>query len=787
MTCSETAPIRVLHVDDDPDFTEVAATVLERMDDRLTVETAPSADEGLSRLGDERFDCVVSDYQMPGRDGIAFLEAVREEDPDLPFVLYTGEGSEGVAGDAIAAGATDYLQKGTGTEQYELLANRIRNAVDQRRATRRADELDRVRALASTVTQMLVRANSRSEIETRVCEIVSDADPYLFAWIGDVDPEAGTVTPRASAGIDDGYLDSITVTADGTATGRGPGGIAARERRVVASQNIQEDPDFEPWREHALERGFRAVAAVPLAHDDTLYALLGVYADRPNAFDADERQLLAELGDDVAHAIHSLEVQAELREERRRLTRSERILDASGDPVYALDADGRFTYVNDALVELTGYDESELLGEHISIVVAEPDVDTGRAVIAALLRSDGQTHDTFEMDLVTADGECVACENRLALLPSDGGFAGTTGIIRDITHRKRRERELERRTDELEASTAQLEAQYRYLFEQAPVMAVVTRAEDGRPIVEDCNRQFVETLGYTRDDVLGRPLADFYTPDSRRELLGNGGYERALSGDFVREDRVLVTTDGETVETLLRAVPRRDAETDADGTLALFVDISERREIERQNERLEAFTSVVSHDLRNPLNVADGRVELAREACDSKHLAAASDALDRMAELIDDLLGLARSGDRIDETAPVDLSALIEDCWQNVDTTHATIAIDTQRTIRADRSRLAQLFENLFRNSVEHAGSDVTITVGDLPSGFYVADDGPGIPADDRETVFEAGYSTTEGGTGFGLSIVKQVANAHGWTLRVTEGTDGGARFEVTGVEVGGD
>ncbi|MFW6382782.1 MAG: PAS domain S-box protein, partial [Haloferacaceae archaeon] len=695
MTRSDAAPIRVLHVDDDPEFVDMAATFLERTDGRLSVETATNAEEGLERLEDGRFDCIVSDYEMPGRDGLAFLEAVRADDPDLPFILYTGEGSETVAGDAISAGATDYLQKSVGTDQFTILANRIRNAVEQYRTARRAAELDRVRALVSAVNQALVRAGSRSEVETRVCEIFSDADPYRFAWIGDVDPETGSITPRASAGIDEGYLETVTVTADETATGRGPAGTAVRERRVSVTQNVQDDPDFEPWREDALERGFQAVAAIPLDHDATLYGLLCVYADRPNAFDEVERGLLAELGDDVAHAIHSRTIQAQLREERRRLERSERILEASGDPVYALDSDGRFTYVNDAFVELTGYDESELVGEHISIVVARDDVDAGTAVITALLRSDERTRDTFEMELITADGDAVACENHIALLPSGEGFAGTTGIVRDITDRRQRERELQRRTEKLETLTDELEAQYRYLFEQAPVMAVVTRATDGSPIIEDCNRQFVETLGYSRMDVLGRPLDEFYTPESRRELLDDGGYERALNGEFVREDRELVTADDEAIETLLRAVPRRDAEADVTGTLALFVDISERKELEQEKNRLEEFTSVVSHDLRNPLNVAQGRVELAREESDSEHLEAASDALERMRELIEDLLSLARSGDRIDETVPIQLGPLAGSCWRNVDTTDATVVIDTERTIRADRSRLSQLFENL--------------------------------------------------------------------------------------------
>lgn len=106
----------------------------------------------------------------------------------------------------------------------------------------------------------------------------------------------------------------------------------------------------------------------------------------------------------------------------------------------------------------------------------------------------------------------------------------------------------------------------------------------------------------------------------------------------------------------------------------------------------------------------------------------------------------------------------------------------TLRSVRADRSRLRQLVANLLRNAVAHGGETVTITVGELDEGFYVEDDGPGIPQKTLDTVFEGGYSTSEDGTGFGLSIVKQVAEAHGWTVGVTEGANGGARFEITGV-----
>jgi signal transduction histidine kinase len=154
-----------------------------------------------------------------------------------------------------------------------------------------------------------------------------------------------------------------------------------------------------------------------------------------------------------------------------------------------------------------------------------------------------------------------------------------------------------------------------------------------------------------------------------------------------------------------------------------------------------------------------------------------------MDTLIEDLLTLAREGETVTDLEPVDFRATVEGCWTNVDTRDATLVTDIDQTIHADESRLKQVFENLVRNAVEHGGKEVTVTVGELDDGFYVEDDGPGIPEDERDNVFDAGYTTTEEGTGFGLSIVKQVVDAHDWEIHVTEGSDGGARFEVTGVK----
>ena len=209
------------------------------------------------------------------------------------------------------------------------------------------------------------------------------------------------------------------------------------------------------------------------------------------------------------------------------------------------------------------------------------------------------------------------------------------------------------------------------------------------------------------------------------------------------------------------------------------------RELTRQNERLDRFASVISHDLRNPLSVATGRLDLLAAEYDSEHVDAIRTALERMDALIEDVLALARQGQPIDETEPVSLSAIAESCWDIVEAPGATLTVDRDLTVIADEGRLQQLLENLFRNCLEHGGSDVTVRVGALAddTGFYVEDDGRGIDEADAEQLFEPGHSTSEDGTGLGLAIVKGIANAHGWEISVTESDAGGARFEIRDVE----
>jgi len=223
------------------------------------------------------------------------------------------------------------------------------------------------------------------------------------------------------------------------------------------------------------------------------------------------------------------------------------------------------------------------------------------------------------------------------------------------------------------------------------------------------------------------------------------------------------------------------------GSVLLFNDITDQRrrrnELERQNERLDEFTEMVSHDLRNPLSVAAGSIDLARQTNDNEHLETAEEALYRMETLIEKLRALARSGLKIEETSPVSLTQMGQDSFRMIGAKEASLQLEADFEFLASPERLRQVFENLFRNAVEHGGAEVSIRVGPLADGFFVADDGPGIGSDASTEIFEPGYSESEG-TGLGLAIVAEIVEAHDWSIEVTESADGGARFEITGVEI---
>ncbi|MUV57197.1 GAF domain-containing protein [Halogeometricum sp. CBA1124] len=587
--------------------------------------------------------------------------------------------------------------------------------------------------------------------------------------------------------------------------------------------------------------GFRSVVSVPIGDVGVFQAI----STDVNAFDETDRRLAELLVSYVAETAARIESEAALRESRSRVEALHR-----GTVELAAVTD------IDELFERTVAVTDEILSFDLSYVGV---VDDGFIVPAAM--SEGFPEDgaevksledggvaaavyrTQETRLVTDmaeadDAEPAKDTYRSGLSVPIGDFAVfqaaaytphafdetdaelTELLMAHVAVTAERIRAEEDLREERDRSTA--------LFEHVSDAAVAYQVDEGACVasVQSVNHAFEERFARCGVDVIGEDLVAEIVPDDETDPP-----ELSVAAGERRRCEVQRLANGDRREFILNVVPLDPDAADGVG-YALYTDITERKEREselrRQNQRLEEFANIVSHDLRNPLAVAQGHLELARETDREESFEAVADALNKMERLIDDLLSLARQGEVVGETTPVDVAAVARRAWDTVETEDATLESATA-TVEADDERLAELLGNLFRNSVEHGArrtsgrsppgdgvehsstsnrtssgdsvehgstssrpaadeavehgdtsGGVTIRVGPLDGerGFYVEDDGPGIDEDRRESVFDPGETTGGDGIGYGLTIVSRIAEAHDWDVSVTESADGGARFE---------
>ena len=779
------AAIRVLHVDDDPEFADLTASFLDSSETAFDITSSTDPTDALDVFREVQFDCVVSDYDMPRLSGLELLAKIREIDPDIPFVLFTGKGSEEIASRAISSGVTDYLQKSVGTDQYTVLANRIENAVE----TYRSQE-----ALAAS-QERLSRFVDQSPLG-----IIEFDESFTIVQVNDAASEILGYEPS----------------------------------ELIGSGWTQFVPDDEEWDVASVERGlsenqggFRNVNDVVTKEGERRRTAWY------NRVVTDEDGKVITIFSQFEDVTEQTERQQALEEHNVLKSTLFEMLPVG---VLAENAAGEVIRINDRLLDLLGFadDPEDIRGidcEAFTDRAAARFADPERFRERTVQMVDGR-EPVWNEEHVLESGGAVERSYRPIQLP-DG--VGHLWVYYDVSDRRAREQQLEALNgiaqDLMAAETREsvaeigveagdsvlgLETSAIHLHRPEAGLVPVAATDAARELVGPLPtftegnsiawRVYETGEPVSFDDVRQEPDRYNDTTKVRSELclpLGDYGVLLAGSptvGTFDRSDEVLGEILATTLVTALEQVDRTE-------------ELREReRQLTRQNTRLEEFANMISHDLQTPLATAEGRLELAMVDHDSDHLREVAGAHDRMSELIDDLLTLAREYETSVDPVPVALGPFAESCWSALDVEGSRLDIRADGTVRADEIRLERMLENLFRNAMEHgstsAGSDgrgdagahgstgtqaqaddgdLTISVGELDDGFYVEDDGTGIPPEERESIFEYGYSTRPDGTGLGLAIVDQCAAVHGWTVRVTDGSEGGARFEITGVETADD
>ena len=292
----------------------------------------------------------------------------------------------------------------------------------------------------------------------------------------------------------------------------------------------------------------------------------------------------------------------------------------------------------------------------------------------------------------------------------------------------------------------------------------------------DTNPAADAVLGGVDSDLLNRPVWEIVSRGEAADTL-----RRTITEQKDREATyvTVATTNGENE---LAVTPVEDI-TGAIAYYLVEIDTPTAGESPAVSDEsttdLEGFSRTLAHEIRSPLSIAMGYAELASDAVEMEELDHLTEALERIDQLLDDMVNLASNGSYVDERTDVDLARVAKRAWRSVASGDADLRISSTESVSADETRLLQVLENLFRNAVEHGGDDVTVRIGVFDGGFFVEDDGNGIPSEHRSEVFETGVSLASGGTGLGLSIVRNIVEAHGWDITVTEGDDGGARFEI--------
>ncbi|MGB7531703.1 MAG: PAS domain S-box protein [Halobacteriota archaeon] len=713
--------IKILHVDDEPDFLALTKAILERENENFSIEGSTSAEEGIELSKGGKYDVVISDYKMPGMDGLEFLQNLRRGGNNIPFIVFTGKGREEVAMEALNKGANHYLQKGGDVKSlFGTLAHVIKEEVEKKRAEDKLAEVEKER------------------------QIILDSVPAMIFF-----------KDRDSKFI---YVNKLLAEV----YGRNPADFMGKSTREIfpaeAEAQIKNDNEV-------VESGIPKTGII----DDfrTPEGKRWMRTDRVPLKDAD-----GNVTGIVGFAVDVTErkrAEDKLRESEERFRA---IFDTAQDSVFIKNHTLKYTLVNPAMEKLFDLPASKLIGRTDDDLFDKEAASHTREVDSRVLEGEiAEEEHTKKIKGVSFTFHII----KVPIRDESGKIVGLGGIARDATERKRAEdgiRESEEKYRSLvettEDSVYLVDGDCRYLFmndkylfrfEGLPIDKVIDRAYGEFHSPEE-TKEFAEIVNHVFKT--GKSVQSEHR--SRRD----GRY-------FLRTLSHVKDSEGRTTAVTVVSkdiTERKKAEEERECLV---------KELEAKNAEMTRFTYTVSHDLRSPLISIQGFTEMLRKDLEQNEIEKVENDLKfiensatKMDHLLTDTLQLSRIGRFVNPPEDVPFGEIAQEA--QVQTTEQikssgveiTVAEDFP-AVHVDRMRIAEVLVNLITNSINYMGEqphpkiDIGYRVDEEETVFFVRDNGIGIDPSQHEKVFELFYQIEKNnkGTGAGLAIVKRIIEVH--------------------------
>jgi len=429
--------IRVLYVDDEPDQIEFVKRFLEMEDPGLHVDTALSATEALQKLR-EPYDCVISDYVMPDMDGLELCRRIREM-RRVPFILYTGQGSEEVAEAAFAAGVDDYIRKEIDPSHYTVLVRRVKAAVEKHRAENLIRYLNQALRAIRSINQLITKERDRNRLLQQVCDLLITTSSYLATWIILMEGDGEAVFASNPEIVDP--LNRIVELMRG-------GNPPACVRTALEHPGVNIIPSHKDFCANCPLEGKipdGAILTRQLAYGDKVYGILTVVVP-PIMVGEEERDLFNEVAGDISYALYAIELNEERKRMEEELRASERkfrvLAENAGDILAIIDLDGRFTYLSKGTIPKAGYTADDLLGKDMRDILLPESAKIASQRLRRFKKG-ARSLPPYTVWVKAKSGASVPFEINSSPILRDGELVGVQIIARDVSERIRYQTRLE--------------------------------------------------------------------------------------------------------------------------------------------------------------------------------------------------------------------------------------------------------------------------------------------------------------------------------------------------------